>query len=43
MCPVVLHLGDYSFDPFDLICSNAESLRMVFLVCITKEWMPSYD
>jgi hypothetical protein len=31
------------FYPFDLICSNAESLCMVFLVCIRREWMPSYD
>ena len=43
VCVVVLHLGDSCFDPFDLVCSNAESLRIVFLVCIRREWMPSSD
>ena len=41
--PVALHLEEPSFDPFDLVCSNAESLRIAFLVRIRTEWVPSYN
>jgi hypothetical protein len=31
------------FDPFDLVCSNADALHIVFMVRIRTEWVPSYD